>query len=458
MMLRLVIEHSPCPQPVREMRFDGGELSIGRGADCDWQIDDPDMFVSRRHCIVSGRDGDWRVTDASRGGLFVDGAEIPLGAGNSAMLEAGTRLRLGDVVLRVEVEGMPGPRQAASSPRAPASFEADDFFSRPVEAPPVTPARPADLPRPFEKRELSPRAEPKAPFDEAFALDWHRPDERAPGGTTDRRNGFFDQPTNEMRGEGPPAAADWPVGPPAPARSAAADRQAEADAEAVPFHSLYAPAARHEPDQPPSDTDPSPAAAYPRPSDAVLRDAFFRGLGLPAPADISEAEMEALGRRFRALAEGLVLGLRTRARERGTAHVPQSVIGATDVNPLKFLATLDEAVASLVAPRGRGYLGPDDAILGAQRDLADHQMRNWAAMQNALRRMIDRFDPARFEAEIEREGLMSQILAGGRSARLWQLYIDRYRDMARAAEDRFLGEVGADFREAYEGPRRRDDG
>lgn len=72
--------------------------------------------------------------------------------------------------------------------------------------------------------------------------------------------------------------------------------------------------------------------------------------------------------------------------------------------------------------------------------------------------MIDRFDPARFEAESEREGRMAQLLAGGRSARLWQLYLDRYEELARAAEDRFLGEVGADFREAYEGPERRENG
>ena len=31
------------------------------------------------------------------------------------------------------------------------------------------------------------------------------------------------------------------------------------------------------------------------------------------------------------------------------------------------------------------------------------------------------------------------------------LYQQRYRDIARTAEDRFLGEIGAEFRDAYEG-------
>ena len=43
---------------------------------------------------------------------------------------------------------------------------------------------------------------------------------------------------------------------------------------------------------------------------------------------------------------------------------------------------------------------------------------------------------------------------GGRSAKLWQLYEERYREIARSAEEQFLGEVGADFREAYENQRR----
>ena len=64
--------------------------------------------------------------------------------------------------------------------------------------------------------------------------------------------------------------------------------------------------------------------------------------------------------------------------------------------------------------------------------------------------MVDRFDPAIFEAEIEDVGMLKALVAGSRPARLWQLYADRYREIAKAAEDRFLGEVGADFRDAYE--------
>ena len=114
-------------------------------------------------------------------------------------------------------------------------------------------------------------------------------------------------------------------------------------------------------------------------------------------------------------------------------------------------------LASFVETDRRGYLGAEDALREAFRDLTDHELRTWTALQAALRRMIDRFDPNEIEKAMENVGLLESLIAGGRSAKLWRLYQERYREIARAAEDRFLGEVGADFRDAYEDERRRKD-
>ena len=149
MTLRLTIEHSPHPQDRREMHHPGGEFSIGRGAECSWQLNDPDMYVSRKHCVITGEAGQFIVTDASRGGLFIDGKDQPLGPGNAARLEPGMRLRLGDTVIRVEFEA-PAPI-AAPRTQTPAQRQMthDDFFSQPVTPPPPV-QRPQDLPQPFD--------------------------------------------------------------------------------------------------------------------------------------------------------------------------------------------------------------------------------------------------------------------------------------------------------------------
>jgi type VI secretion system protein ImpI len=445
MSLRLVIEHSPHPQRVADRVIESGDLSIGRGADCDWQLDDPDSYISRKHCVVSARDGQFTVTDASRGGLFVDGRDIPLGIGVTARLEDGTRLRLGDVVIRAEVLTAANHNPPAPTPAPAQGYVADDFFAARTPDPP-RPPRPGSLPQPFEGGPepfaATPPPRPAAPplFDDPFTMDPVATPAPTPApAPSDFADFDFGFDTREPaapvsapvqpapRPEVPPAAPvsiDWPAAAPLPA-----------------------------PAPVPVAAPPQPAAEPPR---TDLVEAFFRGLALdPAtlPENGSPAEFEALGRRFRQLTEGLITLLRTRAMERNSVRVARTVIGSADVNPLKFLPTTEEALSALVAPRGRGYLDPEAAIAAAFHDLNDHHLRSWTALQSSLRRMIDRFDPAAFEAEVETVGVVKALLTGNRSARLWQLYSERYRDIAKSAEDRFLGDVGMDFRDAYEGNR-----
>lgn len=439
MTLRLVIEHTPHPQQSVERRLEAGDLSIGRGAECDWQLDDPDMFISRKHCVISGRDGQFTVTDASRGGLFLDGRDKPLGAGVAAPVENGMRLRLGDLVLRAELLAASPQAHPAQAAPLPAGFDADDFFA-PRAAPLPPPPRPESLPQPFEGGPAPFAAQPPqrktAPplFDDPFTLDPVATPTSPPQATSDAPLSDF----NFSFGDSSPS----PTPEPAPIQ------MREREVTDLPPVEPPPPAAAV-----PQTAVSPPPQAEPRAGDPALVAAFLQGLGLDAkalPDGGTVGEMGALGLRFRLLAEGLVHLLRTRAREKNSLRVAQTVIGSADVNPLKFLATTEDALAALVTPRGKGYLGPEDAINAAFRDLSDHQLRTWTALQSSLRRMIDRFDPTMFEAEVEQIGLVKSLIAGSRSARLWQLYEERYRDIAKSAEDRFLGDVGADFRDAYE--------
>ncbi|MFF7362486.1 FHA domain-containing protein [Streptomyces sp. NPDC008125] len=90
----------------------GGQIRIGRSADADVPLDDPD--VSRLHCSVTVS-GDGRVTVADLGstnGTSLDGAEIGT---RPVPLSAGSLLRLGESTLRL-----------ATGPRPPALATAPD--------------------------------------------------------------------------------------------------------------------------------------------------------------------------------------------------------------------------------------------------------------------------------------------------------------------------------------------
>jgi type VI secretion system protein ImpI len=419
MTLLLTLEQAPHPQAVRQMRLDEGELVIGRGAEADWRIEDPDSYVSRRHCTVSGRAGRFIVTDTSSGGLFVGNVGRPLGNGNSAALQDGVLLRLGDYVLRASIAA-----QAEAGPPPPARsgdpFDVDGFFSSAPEAVPRAP-RPADLPDPFDAPVRAPQADarPAPPlFDDPFTLD---PVPTA-GSEPASSLGGFDW-------DAPPMPEPSRPGAPPPAR--------------MPEWAGLPPAS---PDAPPGDERSSTGA------DLALA-AFLKGLGVGSadvPAGDPVARLEALGRDYRLMVVGLMQLLRMRASERSNARVARTVLGPTANNPLKVMPSVEDALAMMLAPRSAGFSDAEGAITGAIRDLADHQVSSWRGIQTALRRMVDRFDPKLVEAELDRLGLLETLLAGGRRARLWELYEKRFREIAESAERRFLGEVGSDFREAYE--------
>ncbi|MER9963598.1 type VI secretion system-associated FHA domain protein TagH [Mesorhizobium sp. M0045] len=482
MSLLLTLEQGPRTQAVRQARLDEGELVIGRSADAGWKIDDPDMFVSRAHCrITGGRDG-YFVTDTSSSGLFIDDSDSPLGAGKSTRLRNGMRLRLGDYVVYVDLQtsstqaaaAAPVPERSRPASRAPVSIGRDDFFSATVEEEPHR-QRPAGLPNPFEQPitgafERANSGQRSSPaFDDPFSLDpistpvskgtaeaAGTPNQTDPSGLDS--GSFPNGATEPATAKLPEFNDDFGFGPAAaPSRGsdAGSNGQRERDAQPkqaanpwdVPMRAADAP--------PPMPAGPSPARPPParQLADMALRTAFLRGMGV-AEADFpgrdAVAEMEKFGREYRLMMEGLMQLLRKRAEEKGNARVAQTMVGASEVNPLKFLPTVDDAIVTLIAERSPGFLAGEAAIADAVRDLAQHHVRAWRGVQAALRRMVDRFEPAAIEEELKSSSAIGTLLSGGRGAKLWELYQKRHREIAESAEKSFLGEIGADFRDAYE--------
>ena len=488
MSLLLTLEQGPRTQAVRQTRLDEGELVIGRSADAGWQIDDPDMFVSRAHCRISGgRDG-YFVTDTSSSGLFINDSDSPLGAGKSTRLQSGMRLRLGDYTVHVDLQtptaqapaaGQPVPERLPPASRAPVSIGRDDFFSAKVEEEPRRP-RPADLPNPFEqpvagafeRAASSQRSSPA--FDDPFSLDpvatpvsKNAAPDPEPGGAASQADPFsLDPVPSSSRGAELAAGKlsdftdDFGFGPaaaPSSANGAGSTGQRERIAQRPqstnPWDLPVQPAEVPPPPRVGAAAKPARPLAAAQPGESALLSAFLHGMGVEEadfPGRDSIAEMEKFGREYRLIMEGLMQLLRKRAEEKGNARVAQTMVGASEVNPLKFLPTVDDAIVTLIAERSPGFLAGEAAIADAVRDLAQHHVRAWRGIQAALRRMIDRFDPAAIEEELKSNSAIGTLLSGGRGAKLWELYQKRHREIAESAEKSFLGEIGTDFRDAYE--------
>ncbi|WP_270938729.1 type VI secretion system-associated FHA domain protein TagH, partial [Falsiroseomonas oryzae] len=201
---------------------------------------------------------------------------------------------------------------------------------------------------------------------------------------------------------------------------------------------------------PPPPVAPTAAAAVAQPpgppADGALLDAFLRGAGM-AGARIEDpaATMEALGAAFRALVGGLRSVLIARAAIKGEFRIEQTMIRARGNNPLKFSADDDDALSALLNAGRRTSMGPAEAVAEALRDVKLHELASVAAMQAALRDVLNRLSPD-----------AAQAAAGGgllpmqKKARAFEAFEAQHAAFVAALSDDFDSVFGKAFARAYE--------
>ncbi len=91
-----------------EHRLRPGRTTIGRADSCDLAL--PGETVSRVHCILDGRDGQWTIIDRSRHGTTIDG--VPT-TGARAVVADGSQIGVGPFLLELSLE------LGAAAPTAP---------------------------------------------------------------------------------------------------------------------------------------------------------------------------------------------------------------------------------------------------------------------------------------------------------------------------------------------------
>ena len=141
--------------------------------------------------------------------------------------------------------------------------------------------------------------------------------------------------------------------------------------------------------------------------------------------------------------------LAVRATVKDHAGLDRTQISAALNNPLKLSVNAREATAALLGGGEEGYLAPLPAVEASFRDLKAHELAILEGAQSAVEELLELFDPAELEQRLDDAGMMAVLVQGGRRARLWELYQERYGEIAGAARTRFMGRLDDAFRSAY---------
>lgn len=103
MPLQLTITSYQRLSPGQEITkiLDRTPITIGRAAQSDWVLQDPERILSKHHCTVLYRDGAYWLTDFSVNGTFINDCEQQIGRHQTVEIKDGDRFTLGEYEIAV---------------------------------------------------------------------------------------------------------------------------------------------------------------------------------------------------------------------------------------------------------------------------------------------------------------------------------------------------------------------
>lgn len=484
---------------------DGRGADIGREPYMDWVLPDAQRHISGHHCEIRWEDKGFLLYDISRNGTFLNGS--PQRLAGPHRLAHGDQISIGPYLIAVTLEGAALPPAPAEPQRNDPWPEAGAWSlpaaAPPVPAPPVLPPIPPAARAPLGAADPF-RAEPAPPpFALPAALATPRLPERAPdpvpAAPLARGGSIWDSPLPP--GEPAPPAPPLPAAPipappamPGPSPAGLPPLIARAQEFAAPDFSppdfspsafapsgfappafsapefaapaSAAPAAAAPPVAPPAaplpprvaaPQAPPPAApnaaAAPQAGDAALLERLAAAAGVPVqvfaqrqPGEVMDDVGAQLALTVARLMRLLAARTETKQAIRSGHHTQ---IRAVDNNPLKFSPTPDDAMRLMLGPPLRSYLDGRRALDQAFRDLENHQMRIFAAMQQALTLLLEDLDPAALERSLPTETGVAGLISN-RRARLWQHYATVWSTLANRNDDGLVGVFMDYFARCYD--------
>jgi type VI secretion system protein ImpI len=417
MTLRLSIENVdrlPDGGPIR-IEVNGRGLDLGRDSHLDWTLPDPSRSISGKHCEIRYRDGGYWLHDVSTNGTFVNGAEYRLDAPHR--LRDGDRLSIGPYIIAVAVQEGRKPRSSGSA--AEASLD-------PGLANVWGPVGEAAAPEIGAKRQTAqPRSAPPDFLDFASFLE-------APKLAPEASRG-------PQRSED-----DWLTAVKPAAPSPPLDQEGLEPRIPTPTRPAIAnPPLRPLPREPQPDNAPG----------LEVLDRIARAAGVPPGVFTSrnpDQVADEIGAVLRMMAENLGQMLASRAESKTLMRSSsRTMIRAVENNPLKFASSPAEALAIMFGPPTRNYLDARTTIERSFGDLKTHQILTFSAMQGALDALFEDLAPERIDHSVEPERGIGALVSS-RKAKLWDIYVERWRAKAKRADGRLLEAFIALFAQAYD--------
>jgi len=405
--------------------------TIGRSADNDWVLPDPQRYVSAHHARVQFREGHFYLQDVSTNGVYVNDDTEPLAKRGSSgyRLANGDMLRMGEYHIVAAVDTKKTEEEAV--PAVPTSIQ----VLRPLK-----PVR-EDIGAPIDLEDLLLPSED----DPLPALPVSAYGQQVESGPVRQLARTLD-PLPPLRGAASESAAEVAKSP-APEIPLTDSVTPESISQRM---ARLAEAVSREPKG-----SVSPIALEDMRSGL---DAFCRGAGIVTdslPPDAQGRLLHLAGRLFREAFVGLKELERTRAETRNRYRIEVSVPERDDPRPsLANLMVEDLMIALFLQHEGRRL----DSVQWLREVIGEakvHEQASAQAMRAAFIEFLDRLDPAELEARFERAARRGKARTADKE-QYWELFTTFYRNLIEMPADHlpptFVEAFAAAYREVQKKP------
>lgn len=480
--------------------------TIGRGSDNDWVVEDNECFISSQHSQVSFENGQYYLTDLSTNGTFSNGSPEPIGKGNAIKLNDGDKFSLGDyeflasvwqpeektsnlnqgpfadsavpVVKNPAVDNLSIENEQVSDHDyfASASSISDDGFASSF-AGHISNSEQLFSPDPIQ-------TDPLAALDSAN----HIPE------INQFENNVFPAVSQSDQADPMQQSINWPestietggipenweddifgVAPETSNKSEFSFNEAKTSSVAVDKKSalekanekilaeieiLKKQAQRQALKEQIQKNTQSQSIPVDKPSQqaSVKRNttnnekSLIDALGLSSH-DLSDEKIievnQIVGELVRETITGMMQVLSSRSSIKNEFRMNVTTIQPVENNPLKFSATVDDAIENMFVKDGNAYKKPVDAIKEGFEGIAEHQIAILAGIRTAFKGVLTRFDPAVLEQRFEKFNKPG-IIPGMNKSKNWDSYTQYYKELVDDMDSSFQHLFGYEFVQSYE--------
>ncbi|PSU34126.1 type VI secretion system-associated FHA domain protein TagH [Photobacterium lutimaris] len=408
--------------------------SIGRSSQSDWCLPDPERVISGQHAFIRCYPGEFLITDLSTNGLFINKSIEALGKDNVYRLNNGDILSLGDYEIEVSLfesatagsasqqhqisnadeikksmghVGIPVKEQHFSNLQA--SGESSEGPEKPAV---INASRPEFNGGPEDSfaLTLSDYSEPGSFNENAIPEDWEHMLGSSITSPPEAKTNSLDDEVDAYR------------------INESKSRPGNTPERKLADNGL--------------DNNLSPDAA-----------AFIRGLGINPdmiPAGASELWWNELGIITQQLMAGLMDALHQRSIFKQNSRLNQTLFKRQENNPLKFSATIEDAIHNLLNRNSTSFLSADKAVNEAFRDLEKHEQALLAGVEGTVHGLVKLLSPDSISIRGREHTLWQRITPSNTKSNNWDTYVAMYQRLEHDLDGASKAFYLDDFVKSYE--------